>query len=572
MQPELMPTADGFQPDVNWKHRPEVNQFLRKLSGSERQDALTSAISRHPNDGFLLGHYGKSCVENNDPIQAIGYLLQAMDTETQDASLAFNLGLAYVDMNQPARAIPFLRQAVEIASNPDHTLVLMRVASQAKDFTAIEFACRHGMEHHPLDDRFPCAYVDALIACGELDRASNWISNNDNLDSPRLAQLQYQIHNEIGSKNDAEHYQLEYRRRCLRQQKDYRSRATSVINSIPDRALRGELVQQWQYELSQLCRSQSDQIASPRCSHVEHALSPSVAMSILVRDEVDIIEHNIHYHASVGVQHFVVTDNGSVDGTRELLSELQKNYSIDIIDEPSHSIDQDLWVTRMANQIKSDGRFEWVIHNDADEFWVPQHVSTLPEAVVHSLAMNDEECTNIGVLQCPRVNMLPSQSATEHSDYQFFDNIHAVVNNVPLKKGEEQWNDDGVNTVARHVMDKVMTRSDGLANVEYGNHGATHDMASAKTPYVLIYHYPVRTYQQFERKVVNYGQSLENNTRFSKGSSLHLRYWYKRYLEGKLEQDYAAICFDDAELDSMCDSGHVRVDLSLKNAYPNTTG
>jgi len=44
-----------------------------------------------------------------------------------------------------------------------------------------------------------------------------------------------------------------------------------------------------------------------------------LAMSILVRDEANIIEANIRHHAASGVSSFIVTDNGSVDGTRELL-------------------------------------------------------------------------------------------------------------------------------------------------------------------------------------------------------------------------------------------------------------
>jgi len=81
-----------------------------------------------------------------------------------------------------------------------------------------------------------------------------------------------------------------------------------------------------------------------------------LAMTILVRDEVDIIGENIRFHATQGVDHFTVMDNGSVDGTRELLSALSDEFDIDIIDNPQHTIDQDLWVTQMAQQVCKSGR------------------------------------------------------------------------------------------------------------------------------------------------------------------------------------------------------------------------
>ena len=44
-----------------------------------------------------------------------------------------------------------------------------------------------------------------------------------------------------------------------------------------------------------------------------------LAMTLLVRDEADIIEANLRYHRAQGVDFFVVGDNGSEDGTLEIL-------------------------------------------------------------------------------------------------------------------------------------------------------------------------------------------------------------------------------------------------------------
>jgi hypothetical protein len=44
-------------------------------------------------------------------------------------------------------------------------------------------------------------------------------------------------------------------------------------------------------------------------------------MTLLVRDEEEIVAANLLYHLSRGVDHLIVANNRSVDGTREILQE-----------------------------------------------------------------------------------------------------------------------------------------------------------------------------------------------------------------------------------------------------------
>ena len=45
----------------------------------------------------------------------------------------------------------------------------------------------------------------------------------------------------------------------------------------------------------------------------------SLVMTLLVRDEEDILDANLRYHLDQGVEHVFVTDNLSADGTRDRL-------------------------------------------------------------------------------------------------------------------------------------------------------------------------------------------------------------------------------------------------------------
>jgi glycosyltransferase involved in cell wall biosynthesis len=261
--------------------------------------------------------------------------------------------------------------------------------------------------------------------------------------------------------------------------------------------------------------------------------SSRLAMTILVRDEADIIGENIRFHATQGIDCFIVMDNGSVDGTREILEEFRDEVELEIIENPRHTIDQDLWVTQMAQYLRESGRADWVIHNDADEFWVNDYGS-----------LKSEIRQEMGVLHVPRQNLLPRATDIVAPGYRFFHNIMRVAN--PLGGSNQVVNPDEpleVEMKLRKIPGKVMCSLKGLHSVGMGNHTVLHDAILhdgevSTTDNTLIYHFPVRSYEQFVSKVRNYGTALNANTRFSPQTSWHLRRWYKLYERGQLEEEY----------------------------------
>lgn len=53
----------------------------------------------------------------------------------------------------------------------------------------------------------------------------------------------------------------------------------------------------------------------------------------MVKNEADIIEQTIRHLLNQGVEHILVADNGSTDGTYELLQELSKSLPVHVIQD-----------------------------------------------------------------------------------------------------------------------------------------------------------------------------------------------------------------------------------------------
>ena len=81
-----------------------------------------------------------------------------------------------------------------------------------------------------------------------------------------------------------------------------------------------------------------------------------LVMTLLVRDEEDIVRENLDFHLAQGVDQVIVTDNGSEDATVEILREYESQGALRLLLEPSDDYSQGRWVTRMARLAADRGR------------------------------------------------------------------------------------------------------------------------------------------------------------------------------------------------------------------------
>ena len=101
----------------------------------------------------------------------------------------------------------------------------------------------------------------------------------------------------------------------------------------------------------------------------------TLVMTLLARDEIDIVDEWLAFHLNAGADLVIATDNRSVDGTTEVLERYARSGHVHLIREPGEDLRQNEWVTRMARLAATEYGADWVINSDADEFWWPRGAS-----------------------------------------------------------------------------------------------------------------------------------------------------------------------------------------------------
>jgi len=261
-----------------------------------------------------------------------------------------------------------------------------------------------------------------------------------------------------------------------------------------------------------------------------------LVMTLLVRDEVDIVKANLEFHLAHGVDFIVATDNGSVDGTDEILARYEKLGVLQLIREPDQSYRQSQWVNRMGRLALERHRADMVFHCDADEFWWPHSGSLKNELAFRRRT----EVLQVGVTNMIFARLGGAETFREACRY-------AVTRSVPSAN-------QGVDSLKTSFFlfaspGKVMYRTDrGYLEVGQGNHaivGAERDIVQRESADISILHYPLRSYAHFQGKVINGGSAYEKNP--TKAGGWQWRRWYEIYKQGGLPDEFRHLTLGEEE-------------------------
>lgn len=273
-----------------------------------------------------------------------------------------------------------------------------------------------------------------------------------------------------------------------------------------------------------------------------------VVMTLLVRDEADIVDEQIRYHLEQGVDFVIATDHRSADGTTEILERYAHEGRLHLIREEGEGLRQIEWVTRMARLAATDFSADWVINSDADEFWWPREgsISDVLAAVPR----------RFGAVRGLWRHFVLRPDGPE----PFYERM--TIRRTPAR----DW------TSPYHVQVKVVHRADPQVVVSKGNHDAFGERLTLLRewyPFEVL-HFPIRGRDQLRRKYV----TASGAGRLGEGDRLprHIEATTAELTSGSGDEVYRELLVDDDALAAGLADGSLIVDTRVRDALREPAG
>jgi glycosyltransferase involved in cell wall biosynthesis len=233
----------------------------------------------------------------------------------------------------------------------------------------------------------------------------------------------------------------------------------------------------------------------------------------MVRNEERRIAGSIRRLLADGIDHVVVADNLSTDGTPDVLRELARDHPVTVVPDDESAFYQGPKVSLLARAAARCGA-AWIVPFDADELWFATEGSIAE--TLHALEGD--------VAVAPMFDFLP-------------------------RVDQELIADPFVEFTRRTVMPvtrKVAFRAHLMASVSSGNHWVSQPVRQVKGK-LFIRHYPFLDFEHFLRKARGGTEAIEA-TDLSAKIGVHWRRWARMH-DAALDEEWRTIC----EVDSVDD-------------------
>jgi Glycosyl transferase family 2 len=266
-----------------------------------------------------------------------------------------------------------------------------------------------------------------------------------------------------------------------------------------------------------------------------------VVMTLLARDEADIVDANLKFHLNAGVDFVIAMDNLSHDGTTEILESYAKDGHVRLIRQDSEYLRQAEWITEMGRLAATEHGADWVIHTDADEFWWPRGESL--KDVLTSIP------ARYGVVRALLRHFVPRP-----------DDGSSFAERMTVRMSASSPINDPRSLYRPNL--KIVHRADPHVHVSIG---AQRLIDSPLVPLrgwypIEFFHFPVRSLEQCERKY-SYQQTAPGQT-----PSPYYDRVRQLIAEGRVRELYDSLIVDDGALERGLQDGTLVIDTRLRDA------
>lgn len=214
-------------------------------------------------------------------------------------------------------------------------------------------------------------------------------------------------------------------------------------------------------------------------------------MPMVVRDEANIIADTLRHHLDQGIDRILVADNGSTDGTLDILHSDAFRGAVEVFDKGDGLYLQKTWTNEMIRHAIERYKVDWVVPNDADEFYHPNKGQTLKSylgafsRVAH-------------VYQCSRLNIVGDWERLEKTPWKDVLTYRSRVTQRPPKQIAAPDTPLAYPFFMFQLPPKVVFRAKYFEDLSKGAHKVTltrrNRISAAK---IEIRHYPVRSVSRF---------------------------------------------------------------------------
>ena len=265
-----------------------------------------------------------------------------------------------------------------------------------------------------------------------------------------------------------------------------------------------------------------------------------VVLTLLARDEADVVDACLRHHLALGIDHVIATDHRSEDGTTEILDGYRRDGVLTLLRERGETLEQAAWVTRMARLAATEHRADWVVNCDADEFWWPRSGS------VHELL--GAVPARFGAVRGMWRHFVPRPGGGD-----VFERM--IVRRRPSADLADPF----------HAQVKVAHRGAADVVVSKGNHDAEGTglrLIREWFPFEVL-HFPIRSSEQLERKyrITAEAEGRRNDPRVAR----HVRATLERLSTDGAAALYDGMLVDEVRLEEGLESGALVVDTRLRD-------